>query len=170
MSVPRDVSGLLQARFSQYDSTQIFVAGGAAVDFEKANDIDVWILTSEKPEIPDGEPFGEGFLDYLGARGIMGAWNAGFWGSKKVHVFWVPGQSPQQVVMGFDLSTHAVGILPDGTEVRSPNATTPHQAPQVTRWTTPKNTMMRYCRICLRYGHPIDNEIITRLAQSVGPR
>lgn len=70
---------------------------------------------------------------------------------KPIHIMVTNANSPMGILDGFDISTHAVAILPDGTVLQHPHYTPPQQFPQTMRWN--EKTPERLKRIAKRFGH-----------------
>lgn len=155
-----------------------WVAGGAAVDIERASDIDLWIVAGKDFARARGQVY-----EMMHERG----WDAFFVGDeagsgslhdlvyskphafldKTVQVLVTDFDTPQKLVDSFDVSTHAVAKRQDGVVmdiVFSKKFTDLSQLPVVMRYDTPRNTLARVWKISERYGLEPRLEDVTRLA------
>lgn len=149
------------------------VAGGFAACPALARDIDVWVygIAPEQVETTQQQlqhqiatgPCGHGFAssdERLSSSSysqefiqILKVGDVHWNGNRKHHVIVTDANSPESILDGFDLSTHAVAIMPDGKVVTHPLWTAPHVLPQVMR--SDANTPARLVRVAARFGHPI---------------
>lgn len=167
----QEVFGKLFERSGHCDS--IWVAGGAVVDFDKAGDIDLWFgrnnlkLANECLNRFDlrfkGTNEGyDGSKDYT----IIGS---AFWPAigKMVQIMVVQPDNPQTAMQSFDISTHKWAYTSREDLVKGGGATEKDEPPKVLLWNSA--TLPRYIKICQRYGHPIDMEVLKQHAEVAGP-
>jgi hypothetical protein len=138
-----------------------FVAGGAAVDIDKAGDIDLWFkhehLTAAvetlnmmpirsavmKTDDGYGESGSNGILVGVGLLpDIIGL---------PIQVLTTNYSSIVDHLNGFDISTHMVAYDAGHNLTTVPRTTAPDMPPYVFK-NHPK-TLQRYIKICMRYGH-----------------
>jgi len=135
----------------------IFIAGGAAVDVNKASDIDLWIGNDNRDladkvfaKLPvkqygsgvmydNGSVIGTGFLPDI---------------NKLVQVMITPAKNAQELMAGFDISTHCWAYTSHRQTVHIDATTSIIEPPKVLM--PKKRTFERYVKICHRYGHPVD--------------
>lgn len=140
----------------------IMIAGGAAVDYDKASDIDVFFCKNnisaavawleaqpnhKKREKPTKYDEAKDTSYLIGEFLPEG-------GDKMVQVVVSSADSSFGVLETFDISTHMKGILATGNQCISPNWTDPSVPPKV--YNVKKKTFERYVKICARYGHPCE--------------
>lgn len=68
-----------------------------------------------------------------------------------IHIMVTDAMTPMMILEGFDVSTHAVAIMPDGIVVTHPRWTAPHLPPREIRIN--EKTPDRMARIAARFGH-----------------
>lgn len=76
---------------------------------------------------------------------------------KPIHLMVCSAPSVQQILQGFDVSTHAVAINWNGEVHQHPFYTPPHQAPEQLLYN--EKTANRMVKIAKRYGHPVPLEV-----------
>lgn len=144
----------------------IVIAGGAAVNYEKAGDIDVFFFNREEWQAT---------LDIFGAEAVPCPYNECLLGQVIVTLDRLYGDATNRLVQliyhpnvrdvgellaGFDTSTHAQAYSRDGTLHLGPKWTPEDVPPTITRTSTPFTTRQRYLRIVERYGfEPDPNEL-----------
>lgn len=141
----------------------IFIAGGAAVDFDKAGDVDIWFGLNNKS-------LAEQYLDSLAWHRLCSKKEKEAYGSggfnivgmgydpvvrKLIQVLIVPDRTASECMMRFDISTHRWAYESTGAQIRGTGATTPEQEPTIILFNSVQ-TNSRYIKICLRYGHDPD--------------
>lgn len=75
----------------------------------------------------------------------------GYTTTKPIQIMVTDAASPEQILFGFDISTHQIAIMPDGVVWKGANWTAPH-VPPVKLLDTAK-TEERMQRIAARFGH-----------------
>ncbi len=142
-----------------------FIVGGAAVNYDKATDVDIVVLMPELAPVDPAPP------DFL--KGIDGFYVYGGFGScyeegfekllagtipkvfeKEVQIMISRESTIEEVLEGFDVSTHQWAIDREGRYHKAKTATSPKVMPRVTRWSSAVSTLQRYGKVCLRYGIP----------------
>lgn len=145
----------------------IFISGGAAVDFNLAGDVDVWFGN-------DNTAAAETFLNsytikvqndttnYAGHEWkVLGSvWDPQV--KKVVQVIVTKSKTPTEVMENFDISTH-MAAFNRGEFIHHPKWTPPSVPPQIVQFRS--KTLERYVKICQRYGHPVDEEVLMVKAQ-----
>lgn len=162
-----------------------YVAGGFAVDAERASDVDLWITGLNNEEIVK-DVYKEHILDNLnsgwggpspwsfidphdpyeigGVKRIGTLWNSDIEGSYKVQVLVTTLVTVEELLHTFDLSVHQVAYNAEGKLFRVPSTTTPGVTPvRVTRWDTPHSTLRRYFKLTERYESAIEWQDIEQL-------
>lgn len=167
------------------------VAGGFAADPARARDVDIWIPADNRyheartdvrnhlrklgleytleieHSTTDDEERAEDYAHHLVATIPNG------FGNRPVQILVSDAVNAQQLVEGFDISTHAIAkSLQPGTggAMRVTFAarwTGTRVPPRVMRWTTPEDTLRRLQRVMLRYGVAADKGDLERLEQLV---
>lgn len=140
----------------------VFIAGGAAVDYDKAGDIDIFFyktnlvaatkfLNDNRGTVLD-KPNEYGNMESFLVGEIEGK------ADKKIQVCVSIKDSAQETVDAFDISTHSIGYLSTGEYIKGKYWTAADIHPTVHN--IKKKTGERYIKICKRYGHqPSDNII-----------
>ncbi len=82
-----------------------------------------------------------------------------------IHLLVTDAPNASDLLLGFDISTHQVAILHDGTVVKGPNWTPINMPPVMLRATS--TTPTRMDKIAARYGHPSGLTQSLELAQSL---
>jgi hypothetical protein len=139
----------------------IFIAGGAAVSFDLATDIDVWFGEQQRKVaeewIQEMQKLGSIFLPGDGQVYDNGEVLGNLWYpkiNKPIQVILNALPSMNQCLESFDISTHMRAYTSKGVEVLGSKHTPPNLPPKILRQT--KKTFQRYIKICLRYGHTPD--------------
>lgn len=143
--------------------TSICIAGGAAVDANMAGDVDVWFRQKDNATAKKYlnsftfHTFNEsGYNSGDGAMVVGEAYDPTL--MKIIQVLTYGHKNLDNLLKSFDISTHQKAILATGTVVEGPGYTSPEKAPKILLW---KNkTFARYVKICQRYGHPVDVEML----------
>jgi len=134
------------------------VVGSAAVDFDKAKDVDVWVWGGVDPledwgvmsqALPDMTPE-EQRTDYVKQqvkfRGLLDLRI-----SKPIHIMVTSYDTLDRLLQDFDLSVCMRAICPDGSAVEGSWFSPPEATIRVVNWLTPKETLKRYRKLCRRY-------------------
>ena len=161
----------------------VYVAGGAAVDFEKASDVDLWfpeagfqaaknfaidlMLVNHVVTFFDAyfEATVEDAFEKSTSEDYTGNISAGPKRSVIIanayltnldvllQILVTKAKDSMALVSNFDISTHQAAIHTDGKVVVAKTFTLPSEQPVVLE--KANNTLARYVKICRRYGHPI---------------
>lgn len=158
------------------DVKQWCIAGGWAACPAMASDQDVWVFGIDTSELDRrrsellahlGREFPLIYVspqeetteqDYDGINIIIKKVavisHAGLFGGtpKKTHLMVTDAPSPLGILVGFDVSTHQLAIMPDGGIVRGPAWTSIDEQPLELLHNAKTPERMR--KICERYGHP----------------
>lgn len=170
-----------------------FVAGGFAVDAERASDIDIWILNCDKELMVKGF-YDTAFLTYLNTEDKSRApWSFStpadpyeIGGVKRLGTLYHPLMQEKdtriqilvsdlldvwELLKSFDLSVHQVAYDVHANTYRVPTTTPLGITPvRVTRFDTPHSTLRRYFKLTERYESAIewtDIETLCSLAISI---
>ncbi len=136
----------------------IFVAGGAAVWFDGASDIDIWFGHSR-------HDLAHNFLYHFPVRVEVSEEYAGMDMKgigfdpaigKPVQVLVTDAKNPEEVINDFDISTHQWAIDGFGVLTAGGKSTDTKFPPQILHTKKPQKTLERYVKICHRYGHTPD--------------
>lgn len=146
-----------------------YVAGGAAVDLSKASDIDVWFskknhtaanaflakfeIRSNDEKVYTMSEFRHGLSTIVGEAYCPEL-------HRMVQVLVSYGGSADSCIELFDISTHMRAITSRGRIIVGDLFTFPDERPRVEH-PTPKS-LQRYVKICARYGHVPDMDVIRR--------
>jgi hypothetical protein len=147
--------------YQRLQGLKCIIAGGAALDATRAEDIDVFFYTRWAWE--------DGISRFVNAAPVWDYAGLSVWATPRtpdhriIHGVVGAESTLKAVLARFDTSTHQCALLRDGTFVPGPSWTPPTVAPQVLRTTTPVSTLDRYRRICKRYGHAEDAATVMRL-------
>ena len=163
------------------------IAGGAAADFNRANDIDVFVLglnstpkviqfknSLKIPNMIQRDLFTRGTGEDatickitdsdIGNNIVIGDIPEDIFGTiyKPVQILASPYLSVTDLLLNFDLSCHCVAYTPDGERHVLENITTGLDVPpKSVNPQFPEYTLGRYRRFCLRYGlQPDATELI----------
>lgn len=146
------------------------IAGGYAACPALASDIDVWIYGVEpedvetmvqaarahlmqaglRHEIQDDTRTQEGAGNYVGLTCEIRKVAIVTGAPQPIHLMVTTAYDPLELLSGFDISTHAVAILPNGTALRGDSWTPPHVDPRAVHETT--KTPARMAKIRARFG------------------
>ena len=158
----------------------VYVAGGAAVDYDKASDVDLWF-----PK--EGWQAAKDFLtqfkitqtrkifkydDYDSAKEkgttygnkdnlVLGEVYFGDAIKKLVQIIVTDKPTSLDLLNLFDISTHAIAVHADGKVVKCEKFTDPSQPPRILVYRS--NTLSRYIKICNRYNHIPNIKYLTHL-------
>jgi hypothetical protein len=153
-----------------------FVAGGAAADFSRATDIDIFMvgLHGNDAEIrnvvggllydryslidhrDDRKKEHYGIPDFQKMATVKGLW--------PVQIIAVKQATITELLHRFDITTHQVAFSLATKEQHTVDSTTaPSEVPRVGHVTYPGITMERLIRLCARYGHTPVQEDVDRL-------
>lgn len=150
---------------------KIFIAGGAAHNFELAEDVDLWVPNNSVQGAVDifngiqfpktsffGNPMKQKYADQNKNFQLIGEFY--FAPIKKmVQILVTEEEYSLKTLNRFDLGVHAVAVHRDGKVVESP-----YYQPQ-NKWidflSRSPNTLRRYVKFSLRYGLDIDPYILT---------
>ena len=146
---------------------KIFVAGGAAFNFDLAGDVDLWIPNNSIEgalEVLNGVNFPKRYAvdDAPYALKAVGDSNRYFRLigefycepiGKMVQVLTTPCKNPNDLLPHFDLSIHMHAVFPDGTKYKSIYATT--QCIEIGELNLA--TFGRYIKLSKRYGFKLDS-------------
>lgn len=142
-------------------SGPVWIAGGAAADYDKCGDIDVWFGNNQ---VTHADAFLKSFKYYQAAIGekqydenthalLLGdAYDPEV--GKVIQVLAVGHDILQNLLDTFDISTHRIGYDAPAHSIAGDAWTVPQTPPKILNM-NPK-TFSRYIKICRRYGHPID--------------
>ena len=146
------------------------VAGGWAACPSLATDRDVWIFSIDTIELEgcrqrllDAVKSTKGFteqtetevINYEGVNFTIR--KVGYFNYSKelqpLHLMISDAPSPEAVMAGFDISTHAVAIMPEGQIIKHPDWTAVNVPP--VKLLNSNSTEARMTKIAVRYGHPV---------------
>lgn len=141
--------------------TSIFIAGGAVQSFNKASDVDLWFgndgrakalsylsglpfyhLTKSPEKGYQNELVGNGYIPEIG----------------KVIQVMVTDKTISDRMLDFDISTHCAAMDSRGNTYIGVNYTHYEHPPKVLKISP--TTLSRYVKICTRYGHVPDVEVV----------
>ena len=173
------------------------IAGGAAADLNRANDIDIFVLGLNSPpkviafrhdlkalkipgmELRDIFKRGEGedatlckITDSDVGNNIVVADipEDPFAGRLPIQILASPYMTVTDLLLNFDLSCHCVAYTVDGQRHILENVTTDlTKPPKAVAPAFPEYTLGRYRRFCLRYGFKPDAEELIRLCTMPEP-
>ena len=176
------------------------IAGGAAVDFVKANDVDIWILTPDPGEYDEGElrdvlrahlktlvpddpfslldtvDFTERLMTDAEEKYGFGQPNDGkvlFEGDlngKKFQILVARFQNVAELLEHFDLSVHQAAWLPAGSFVTRGTTTKPGVTIRVTNYHSPVHTFSRLRKLCRRYSSDVSPMNVATLVHATDAR
>ena len=149
----------------------IFIAGGSVVDIDKCTDIDIWfgnnnldlaqkfldalpykdIFENVKQYAGNAESLvlGEGYIDGIG---------------KPIQVLVTRHKNARELMEHFDISTHHLAFTSHGTVIADQYFTHHDWPPKIIHKS--RHTLARYAKICARYGHPVDPEVLAQWSTS----
>ena len=147
----------------------IFIAGGAAVNFDLAGDVD--LIFGGKNGLENAGKFWEAQpyksaakLGNYNKMHLLGDVYVPFL-NKIVQVLWTNHKTALECMDDFDISTHRFAYTSKGDYVEGNGATSPTEPPQVFK--SNGKTFARYIKICKRYNHPVDLSILEKLSSKV---
>lgn len=159
-----------------------YVAGGFAIDPDRAEDIDVWIVSGEsEPAMGHGRmhEHADAVRQHLVELGVIKPYVFSEYvpyagnGQERMLVETIPAEAtdlltpkpiqilvsaatgPQELIDGFDISTHAMAKQVRGESCDcfwARGWTSSAVRPKVLRWDTPEQTLARLGKISRRYG------------------
>lgn len=157
------------------------IAGGAAACFDKADDIDIFVL--DMPHDEDVIKFRAALraADIPGIvfrEGLDPAYTEKLQVVADVPSIALPVQiiatrlaTKHELLMDFDISTHVAAITPDGVlHIRPGRTSLINETPKILSWATPERTLVRYRRICIRYGLEPDMADLRKLCTLPDPK
>jgi hypothetical protein len=140
------------ARLSGFN---VVVAGGAAADYERATDIDVWVLGSTVKHackllavFGGDESAKVQRVDYGGSY-LVGSCQPG-WSDKPIQIIATSSEDVTALLTGFDLNVHMWAILPNGQRVGCEHSAEIDQPVRVMNTNGPK-TKSRFWKLWKRY-------------------
>lgn len=169
-----------------YRCPNVYVAGGAAVDLEKASDVDLWFPEAGFQTAKDFTTnlmlrdhivtFSEAYFKNKIEDAFENSTTKNYTGStvesnnKSVvianaylthldvllQILVTKAKDSMALISNFDISTHQAAIHTNGKIVVAKTFTLPSEPPIVLKNTI--NTLSRYVKICRRYGHPVSAE------------
>lgn len=156
---------VLENLFSRLEPCpSIFVAGGYAASPATAGDIDIWfghnrfhLANNFLMTFPIRNVVEEGTAkQYEGMSTMFGSgWDYEI--GRVVQVLVTPYKKAEEVLKGFDISSHQIAVTSKGKVVKGEQYTDPWtQLPKILS-NTPQ-TLARYVKICKRYGWAPDEE------------
>lgn len=131
------------------------IAGGAVADFDKASDVDVFLLDSSRTArfLVALDPFESVNHPYTlrddGSFLVIGVGHPS-WCPKPVQVILKTAITVHELLRSFDLSVHQWAVMPNGTVVGTDTSTLPGQMIRVNRWD--EHTFGRLAKMYQRYG------------------
>jgi len=155
------------------------IAGGAVLDFERAKDIDLWVLAGDRmPE--EVAALTHDHIDLMGykyemwqpypQRHMFKVADVPFTESKPVQVMVYPAHRADQLLELFDISVHMHALLPDGRLMNVGKSTKPGETIRVVRFDTPYSTLRRYFAFCQRYSAQIVWNDVEELCEEIARR
>lgn len=158
------------------------IAGGYALDPERASDVDLWVLTDGGSDIATTRlrmlyylrvkniPHRESAVvfddEHYPTAHLVATIDHGFAG-KPVQLLVSEKNNAQELVDGFDISTHALAVDRTGKVTVSKHWTSLSEPARVMRWTTPEETLYRLEKISGRYRLPVDQRDVEALNAAV---
>ena len=150
----------------------IFIAGGAAVNFDLAGDVD--LIFGGKNGFKEGSKFietfahwrefdGEGYESAIDLHLIGDAWDP--MSGKIIQVLWAKAKTALETIDKFDISTHAAGWTSKGEPFHSDDYNL--STVKVREPFSNHKTFSRYIKICNRYQIPVDLSILEKLSSKV---
>lgn len=140
----------------------VFIAGGAAVDYDRAGDVDVFFCKNNLPAalkfINDN---GGTVLDKPNPYGKNTSFLVGEIKDKvdkTIQVVVSTYATAHETVDDFDISTHMLGYLSTGNKVVGTHYTDLKTPPKVLN--VKDKTVSRYYKICDRYGFELDESVL----------
>lgn len=155
-------------------SGPVWIAGGAAADYDKCGDIDVWFGANASTH---AEKFLKSFKYYqesdklltecydknTGAALLGDAYDLTI--GKVIQVLIVGDYQLKDLLNRFDISTHRIGYDAPAHCDMGDGWTTVQDPPKILNM-GPK-TFSRYIKICQRYGHPVDLDEVKKHTDTV---
>lgn len=168
---------------------QAYIAGGAAVDYVNAGDVDLWVLFPEEKLQPSRDTFLTQIQEYLDTvvnnnPKIMPLAVEPFAASatdledspkftmhmvghisygKGVDVMYCQFKNVFELLKSFDLSVHQKAVSANGGRYRVKTSTDLDEEICVTRWDTPIATQRRLLKLMERYSLPADRKTLKKL-------
>jgi hypothetical protein len=155
------------ARFPKCVS--VGIAGGAVVDLNKASDIDLFfgnnnlvpvhtfLRSCDSAHLTGGQKYKDHITAYAEA------WIKGI--PLPIQVMTTGYRNMDELLAGFDISTHQWAYSSRGVLVKGKDATESTDLPVILF--PYKNTLSRYIKICNRYGHPVDESTMLAIKMEV---
>lgn len=170
------------------------IAGGAAVDFDKATDVDVYIMNYhgltdaverreailelfEQPKTVATASVSNAMSEDTNLKCAAPKEYAGtkivkeiVTGKKPIQIMDTDAKTPQEVLAKFDLSTHALAYTYDGNWISRPdsNIDRTSESPRLGYVHDPVATWGRYFKLCKRYNLPLSFETLVVLFHMKG--
>lgn len=185
---------------------KVFIAGGAAVDFELASDVDLWFPAESRGEAlrfmhrfparslvdsamtpkPSSEDFqaqkmallkayetkakqkkvinnaidiaevgSSNYSSVVSGTSVLGwVWHPDI--AKPIQVILHDSAGPIELIRNFDITSHAKAVTAFGKVIETSWYTLPTEPPRIVNYVDANKTILRYFRICSRYGHQVD--------------
>lgn len=171
------------------------IAGGAAVNFRRATDVDIWLLASDG-DLMDSElvrkdinkhltemskvdfgplsdfeerPRDPVVIDSEYGPNVDGyVMFAGTFRGKPFQILVTRFETTEKLLIHFDLSVHQMAVERDGHPIRVGTTSMPGRLISITNFHSPDHTFTRLRKLWRRYGGAIDSGSLIALAQSVG--
>lgn len=154
---------LREFAFSLLGPLRTCIAGGFATDYEKASDVDLWVL---------GDPLLESATSFMDSHGVK--WTPGKSSEVvqsidatvdvdahataliktpliPIHVVGTRAQTIEELLASFDISTHRWAYTKRGALVEGPKATTPYEPGRVLLYKFKDSTDARVKKLEKRY-------------------
>lgn len=139
---------------------KLFIAGGAAVDFDKATDVDLWVPYGAIQagidifngiNFPKRAVYTQANSKYNKNKDFTLIGDFYFEPIKKIVQIIVADGEASTIISGFDLSVHMQGVTRSGSPINSFYWTHPKIPIEILR--SNETTFNRYIKLCARYGH-----------------